>query len=127
MDIPDHFHFRLIDSFGVFAGFFYRILCLSKIFHHGGFLTAYLLNLDFHLGRHLLCQTLMIFVGLLAGLLSQFAEFLANLGLAKLLLVGPIFEGSLRVIVAGFEETKIFIDPSHSGSEGISFVLSINS
>jgi hypothetical protein len=66
------------------------------------------------------------FVGLLAGLLSQFCEFFANLELVKLLLVGPIFDGRLSVIIAGFEETKIVVDPSHSAGEGISFVLSIN-
>jgi hypothetical protein len=69
----------------------------------------------------------MIFIGLLVGLLSQFAEFFAKLELAKLLLVSLIVEGGLLVIVTCCEETKIFVDPSHSHGEGISFVLSINS
>jgi hypothetical protein len=68
----------------------------------------------------------MIFISLLTGLLSQFTQFFENIELAKLLLVGLIFEGGLPVIVAGFEETMIFIDLSYSADEGISFVLSIN-
>jgi hypothetical protein len=42
-------------------------------------------------------------------------------------LVRPILESSIPVIVGGFEETKIVVDPSHSVGEGIVFVLSINS
>jgi hypothetical protein len=69
----------------------------------------------------------MIFVSLLAGLLSQFTEFIANLELAKLQRVGPIFKGGLPVIIASTEETTSFGNLSNSAGEGISRVLSINS
>jgi hypothetical protein len=76
---------------------------------------------------HLFCPLYVIFVSLVANLLPQFGEFFANLELAKLPLVGPISQDGLPVIVIGFKETQIFVNPSHSIGEGIMFALSIYS
>jgi hypothetical protein len=127
MEIPDHFHFCFLETFSIFASFFYLLLCLSKFFYDDVLLMANRFNLGFYFSSHFLCNMLMIFVGLLPGPFSQFAESFANLELAKLQLVSPIVENGLLVIVVGFEQTKIFVDPSHSAGEGILFVPIINS